>query len=323
MPKQLRRFVDFQACPLDVDTALVLLFFSCALFWPDAVWAASTSLSLGAIICNIKNNIIPFAPLFNAIAFTVGIILVFRGVLFLKDHTEKPNDHPIVKGIAHILVGGALVSLKAFTGVIQETLHVTLSTGGATGCDASAVASTTDGLDIILKNFVANIYQPMFATLSALCYIIGVFLVIRGLLKAAKAGTDPRVGAPHVILANLLIGGVFLTAGSMVVSMTYTLFNTGSSNDFSSLINWSAITGETGGNTEAANTAVVAILKFIQIIGVIGFIRGWLIIKNAVEGTGQTTVPQGLTHVIGGAMAYNIDLMIRAFDTTLGRGLTS
>jgi hypothetical protein len=50
----------------------------------------------------------------------------------------------------------------------------------------------------------------------------------------------------------------------------------------------------------------------------IAFVRGWLIIKNAVEGAGQATVAQGFTHIVGGVLAINIYSFLEIMDQTFG-----
>jgi hypothetical protein len=55
-----------------------------------------------------------------------------------------------------------------------------------------------------------------------------------------------------------------------------------------------------------------------QLVGLISFVRGWNILRNAIEGVGQATVPQGLTHIIGGVLAMNISGFMVALDATLG-----
>lgn len=321
MPEHLKRFSFLSDRSFTSDISVVLFFFVLVLFWPDA---ASAAPSLGDMICNIGVNIAHFSPLINAIAFSAGAVLAFQGVLLMKKHTDNPNDSQIVKGVAHILAGAALASLPTVAATIVQTLHLT-TTDAAGGIGCGHVNPTPGGgpvpLDQMMQNFVANIRNPIRIVLSVLCFIMGLTFIFRGLLRGSKIGSDPRAAAPQGIIVNLLVGGVLTTIGTMIPVMTETLLGTGTDNSFAGIIKWSTFVG-TGVDTAMADKTVAAILRFIQIIGIIGFIRGWLIIKSSVEGSGQATIAQGLTHIIGGTMAFNIGVMIRLFDETFGTGLT-
>ncbi len=291
-----------------------------AALWPDAALAQT----LGSIVCNLRQNFAPMAPLINTIAFTIGGVLAFKGAMLLKKHAEGPKETPVVAGIAHVLVGGALGSLPVVAGTLQETIHSwDGAPNGGNGCTPGPITGSVTSLDKMMENFVNNIAQPMYITLSTLCFVIGLFLIVKGLIRASKSGTDPREAAPHRIMVSMLIGAVLISISAVATNMINTLFESPVITDFSNLINWSKITGETNANTEAVDLTVKAILMFVQVIGFIAFIRGWLIIKNAVEGAGQATVPQGLTHIIGGTMAINIGTMIQLFDATFGTGIVN
>ena len=290
--------------------------------------ASGSAITLGDVVCNVKNELPYFAPFFSALAYIVAAVLVVQGVMLLKKHADNPNDSQIVKAAAHLFAGGALGVLPYAVGTLQASLHL-MSGGGGTAslCEKGAVVqlTTSAGLDIVMQNFVRNIYSPMFKLISAICIVMGIFLIFRGLLKGAKVGSDPRAAATHAIAANLVVGAILVSIASMLSTMFQSLFGSTNVNNMTTFvtnygINWNALVGS-GVDTTAADNTMAAVLAFVQIIGAIAFVRGWLMIRNAIEGTAQVTVPQGLTHVIGGAMAINIGTMIRAFDATFGTGL--
>ncbi len=289
-------------------------------FLPTNVWAqeaAETAITLGNIVCNVRNSLPAFAPLISVFAYTVAAFAAVKGVLLYKKHTENPNDNQFVKATAHVLVAGLLAAMPATVGMLQQTLHVGAGAGGSLACgEIAAPALATGGLDTIIQNFVNNIKNPMMALVSTLSVVMGLYLIFRGLLKGTKVGSDPRAGATHAIMANLLVGAVLVSLGTILSTMLQTVFGDSSISSFSG-INWTNVTAENA-NTEAIDDTVTAVLTFVQVIGAIAFLRGWLMIKNAVEGTAQVTVPQGLTHVIGGTMAINIGAMLTVFDRTFG-----
>jgi hypothetical protein len=69
---------------------------------------------------------------------------------------------------------------------------------------------------------------------------------------------------------------------------------------------------------EHVQAVITAVIAFVFIIGWVSFIRGFFIIRNVAEGTGQASMMAGLTHVFGGAIAVNLGPMMNAVQATLG-----
>jgi len=294
--------------------------------WPMPVWAESYGAStLGHVICNIKDNMRAYPYILNVIAYVMGAFMAVRSFFLFKKHSDNPAQSQVTAGVAHLVGAGFLLSLPSFAGVIQKTVFGDVGGAGKFGCVPTSPSSgASQGLDQMMTGFVQNIYGPIFSLLSLVSIMIGLTFIVGALLRGAKTGTDPRAADPKSIIAHLVFGSILISIGSVLPSMLQSIFGTGEASKMSSitLIQWSKIAGS-GANTEAADKATQAVLAFIQIIGGISFVRGWLIMKKAVEGGGQATIPQGLTHVIGGAMAINIDLMVRAIDKTFGTNITT
>jgi len=90
------------------------------------------------------------------------------------------------------------------------------------------------------------------------------------------------------------------------------------------VLNWgSTVTSGLGGASAQFQTAVNAALSFFQIIGFIAFVRGWMVLKKVVEGGGNVTMAQGITHIVGGVLAINIAPFLKIMDTTFGTNLLS
>ncbi len=295
-------------------------FFVALFFHPSSVWAQNT---LGTLLCNAKDAGTSYPLILNAIAYIAGAFLTVRAVLLFKRHAENPNQSQIVAGVAHAVGAAFLLSLPLFAGVIQESIlgSVTGTWDGA--CTEGGVVSAS-ALDVMMQNLVTNIHGPMFKLLSMLSVIIGLTFIVKGLFAGVKTGTDPRASSPKTIIVNLVIGAVLISIGGVLNDLLLTIFG-GTTASPSNMRNFSGIAWSTfvgsGVDTIAADNTVKAILAFIQIIGGIAFLRGWLIVKAAVEGGGQATIPQGVTHIVGGAMAVNIDVMLKIIDNTFGTGI--
>ncbi len=325
MFESLRRDVFSRAFASSALKALMLsLVFA---LWPWEVFAADKSSTLGTLLCHINSNLGPYPKIVNAIAYIAGSFFAVKSVLLFRKHAENSAQPQIVSGVAHFIAAGFLLSFPTFIGVVQTSLFgKDLSGTKEYICAPGAVAqiSGSVGLDQMMQNFVKSIYQPTFLLLSLICVAVGLTFILGGLLRAAKTGTDPRAADPKSIVAHLVFGAILISIGTVLPDVLKSIFGTGDISNMSSitLISWSKITGSSV-DTKAADNTVRAVLAFIQIIGGISFVRGWMILKKAVEGGGQATIPQGFTHIIGGAMAINIDIMLRTLDNTFGTGIIS
>jgi hypothetical protein len=297
--------------------AWTLTLFAAAAVWPIEVWAQT----LGDVICSANQNLAPFAHIYSGIAYIVAAILAIKGVMLLVKHASG-NESQVVKAVAHLVGAGALGALPFFVSELQASLHIAVGAGGG-ACKSGNSGGKAADLSTMITQFVQNIYNPMFSLVSGISYIVGLFLIVRGLIKGAKTGSDPREAAPHAVAANLVVGAILVSIGGMLPTMMQTLFGspTPSSSAQQFAISYTSNLAGAGVDASGAASTIAAILQFVQIIGVIGFLRGWLILRKAVEGGGQATVPQGLSHIIGGTMAINIVGMLTLIDTTFGTGI--
>ncbi len=294
------------------------------LLWPTD--GAAQDSTFGQLICNVKNNGFDgYSLILSAAAYVMGAFLLLRSGLLMKRYADNPTQGSVMTPIAHALSGAFMMALPAFAEVVNKTVFKSgAASGGASACSPGAITTGGEhmGLDVMMTNFVKNIHQPVFILISVIAFIVGATFLVQALLRAAKSGADPRAADPKVIVSNLVFGSLLMALATTMPDMLNTLFGEPTISDMgstSSIIQWSKITGSTA-STTAADNAVRATLAFIQIIGGVAFLRGWLIMKKAVEG-GQATIPQGLTHVIAGAMCINMDKMLSIIDNTFGTNM--
>lgn len=283
---------------------------------------------LGDVICNVETQLNGYGSIFSALCYIIGAFLIASGLFYALQRASDPDNRnqTSTRAITHLCGGSVFLSAPAFVAVLQNSLAMTpggaAMGSGACGGATPVALSGSIGLDQVLNNLVKNIHGPMFTLLSGISIAVGLFFIARGLLKASKYGMDPRSDNVKNILVNLIIGTILISVSSMLPVMLNSLFGSSSPDNISGWIglNWNKL-GLVPTQTQAADNAVKAGLAFVQIFGGISFVRGWMMIKNAVEGNGNQTVPQGLTHIIGGAMAINIATMLKIIDNTLGTGL--
>jgi hypothetical protein len=296
-----------------------------ATLWPVNSFAdEKQAATFGDIICNLHSNAGALPYVFNAFCYIIGIFLILNGILLYKKHAEG-GESKILPATARTLAGGFAISLPTAASIFQASVVGSVTGGANLTCAAPQVNTpASSSLDVILSNLVQNIHNPMAIFLSGISICVGLFLIARGLLAAAKIGTDPRAAAPKTIIVNFVIGAIMVSIGQMLPVSLQSIFGSSTISQMSTFqgINWSKITNSST-DFSKVNTAIDAVLSFVQVIGLISFVRGWMILKTAIEGNGQATIPQGATHIIGGAMAINIDKMLTIFDKTFGTCMIS
>jgi hypothetical protein len=285
--------------------------------------ATSGTSTIGDVMCNVVTNMVPFLDVFNMTAYAASVIFIMQGITHFRNHHEHgAQQYPHHKTFALLTAGTLLTLLPSFIAMLCQTLFTTEGDGsgitsctGAQGPTSIAVASGSTGLDAMMAKFVNNISDPLTALVSIVAIALGVFLIIRGLMKAARYGNDPRTNSITHILANLIIGCVLISTSQTVDTIMASVFGDAGIQEFSSL-KWTSLSG--AGDTTQFKAAIQGALTFFQLVGLISFVRGWNIIRNAVEGNGQVTFSQGMTHIIGGVLAMNIYQFMQIMDTTFG-----
>ena len=309
----------------DMMSKLIYTLFLSTIFLsnPELAYAQS----LGDMMCSVSHNLAPFEKLFVGLAYITGAILMGSGLYQLSYFTDAINasrQFGVSRPKGYIVSGAILLALPAFlnwtiTTMFGYSQHADLG-GGLSGCLAYVGAgghAGDVGLDGLMTNLVMNIKSPMVFMLSVICILMGIFYVFRGLVKASKFGQDAKSSIP-VILTNITVGTIIYTIGTSMNMIMATVF--GDSTIAGSNVVVNAIAADFGADTGAFQSAVYAALTFFQLVGMIAFIRGWIILKDACEGQSQKSVPQGLTHIIGGVLAVNIYRFLEVMDTSFGTG---
>jgi len=309
--------------------AYSLLFF----FAPEALAATAPppgpveAHDLGSLFCNAFVEAKSFGTIFNFIAYAAGALATVKGIHHLKLHVDAPQNNKLGVGLMYLTGAAGLLVLPNVVGLLQDTLGNTfeMSGGGSgTSCVAGPSGTTAQGLDDALKLFVYNIKEPLIDVASIVAILAGLFMIVNGLIKASKYGTDPRTYSMHSILTNFGFGAVLMTIGNMMNTVMLSIFGTekgAASADGLAWGNFNNLFGGDAAGLQRFEDAVTAALNFVQIIGVIAFVRGWLILKKVFDGSGNASLAQGLTHIIGGVLAINIFEFLKLMDKTFGLNL--
>lgn len=152
-------------------------------------------------------------------------------------------------------------------------------------------------------------YPGVIRLITSFSFVAGMGMVLSALYKLKVYGEiRTMMGGQTDLKGPLLMfmsGAVFLFLPTAIDTIMMTAF---ASPTISPL---SYITSEAHG----FEAGMRAVLGLVQIIGLIAFIRGWLIVSKSAQ-QGQMGVGKGLIHIFGGVMAMNISGVTRIIRAT-------
>lgn len=154
---------------------------------------------------------------------------------------------------------------------------------------------------------------PLWSLATAFAYILGMVFILRGVYALKIYGEMRTMSSAQtnikIPLMYFLVGAVLMflpTTKDILLSSTFGYgqelpLNYGNSSPI-----WSA-----------QSTAII--LSIVQFVGLVAFIRGWVMLANTVQHGGQqNTFGKALTHIIGGIFAINIEGTRQLFLATFG-----
>lgn len=166
---------------------------------------------------------------------------------------------------------------------------------------------------------IANNLGPVEKLLTAGTYLLGISFAIKALyclkvMGERSAGGQQGSGVKEPII-YFVVGAVFLyfpTAFAILMNTTF---------GYSSVLAYAPIVSSNqqisnlfGPGSEAGR----ALSLIIQVIGMVAFIKGWLLIsKSASQGQPPGGTSKGLVHVFGGILAMNIVGTLHVLNNTL------
>lgn len=185
---------------------------------------------------------------------------------------------------------------------------------------SAANAQDTDTSPYSIDSIFSNLSTSLSGVsqfLTALSYIIGIYLTVSAVFKFKKFGH--RTAFMHVEagmfgpIMQFFIGVALLYTPTFIGVLNATVFGDSSMDD--------VMAYSSSGSSPDWATAIEPMYETIQVIGLIAFLRGWLILTKSVQKDGgnqpgQTT--KGIIHIIGGVMAMNITRTIDIITASFG-----
>ncbi len=292
--------------------------------YPSFGLAASQQIAgdatVGTMFCNVLQNSGSFPPLFSGIAYITGAWIVVRGLFDMMKRSSDPTNKPFKDGILGVMMGGMVAALPSLINWLHKTLLRDTVKGEGIRCTGAASVGTSSAvpLDVMLSNFVGNITPGILALISGMAVIFGIVMIFYNMVKLSKFGTDAKTSTLTPILGSLIIGALLVAVGqTMDISLT-TLF--GNNTTMNTLTKYKELAYVPGGSFDMSrfNNAMNAVFTFLRIVGSLAFVRGFFVMKNALEGQGQATKGQAYTHIIGGALLVNMPGFIQYIEQSVG-----
>jgi len=152
---------------------------------------------------------------------------------------------------------------------------------------------------------------PMYQLVTGGAYLIGILFAVKALYQLKVYGEMRTMMGGQTSLKEplmyLFVAGVFIylpTGFSMMMETTFGYDNPLAYDQWPSA------------NGVSLSAASIVILSIVQLIGVIAFVRGWVLLaKGGQQGGG---IGKGLVHIFGGVIAMNIVGAAVIISNTLG-----
>lgn len=163
-------------------------------------------------------------------------------------------------------------------------------------------------LGTILQNLNAQVPNLM-RMVTAIAYVMGMFFIVNGLLKLKQYGEARTMMSQEHKLAPAI---VYLVVGAMLLYFPTTV-----------RIGMSTFWVEPNpygylDETDQWHAFLAVAFGIIQLIGVIAFIRGLVLLSHIGGHSQQGTLSRGLTHIIGGIFCINIYQFVQVILMTIG-----
>jgi hypothetical protein len=279
-----------------------------------AAWAQT----IGDSITGGMTGVATMPVLINYIAYIAGFVVAVTGLLKVKDHVVAPDRTPLSHGLWRLGAAGLLISLPVAAGLLMRTILTNNVFGTTTAATTVPMAmAASPSLDQMMINLITNIKAPMGFLIWSLSAILGLFFLVSAFVRMAKgAGQDgPRGSLGSGTVGRVIIGAILLSLAATADIFTTTIFG-GAGAQFSGM----NIPGVAAPTLARAESVMAAILVFIQIIGFIAFMRGFLMLRALADGNNGVSTAAAATHIVGGAVAINISPALEIIQTTVCGG---
>lgn len=183
---------------------------------------------------------------------------------------------------------------------------------------SNPIANFVESQAQILTN-IANNLAPVQGLITGAAYVIGLSFALKALYSLKVYGEARTMTASHTSikepLVYLIVAGIFIYFPTGLAIVLNTTFGS------SSILQYAPVnSGNQTINALFGSGSIVGrpLTIIIQTIGLIAFVRGWILIARAAsQGQPPGGTGKGLVHVFGGILAINIVATINIINNTI------
>ena len=282
-----------------------------------ACTAAAYVDTIGGVLCNLWEHTSNLPGLFSGFSYIAGLTFVYFAAVALKQSVEDPNSTSLWTPFKRFVVAALLLIFPYTLETAIQTLYAGVGTGlGDTGYNLNNVAGGDQTLDMIVGNFVFNIYGASRFVIKGFCYIAGMTLIMIGVFRLLKTMEEgPRGPGGIGTIMTFITGTALLSVGPSMAAFTETLFE---DNVSRTQVNLTVPGGGLVNYTDRMENFISAVLAYMIILGWVSFVRGLFIFRQVAEGDQQSSMMAAVTHLLAGAVLVNLGPFLTAVQETLG-----
>lgn len=158
-------------------------------------------------------------------------------------------------------------------------------------------------VQVLLDN-LSRSYNGLWRLITAWAYLCGMMFITMSLFQLKIYGEMRTMmsGQTNIMkpLSFLLVGAMLMYLPSTFKTAMLSTFGTATGNPMS----WSNVTSVGIHGYQLAITP--ALLGLMKIVGLISFVRGWMMMAHVSEQGQHATFGKALTHILGGLLLINI-----------------
>jgi len=171
----------------------------------------------------------------------------------------------------------------------------------------------------ILANIASNML-PVQRMITGAAYLIGLTFAVKAIyslknLGESKASSSQGQASLKEAMVYLFVAGIFIFLPSGLDMVMTTTFGTSNVLQYASVDSSNQAIDTLFGSGSLVGQSLT---RIIQTIGLIAFVRGWVLIaRGAGHGQQPGGTGKGLMHIFGGVLAINIVLTLQIINNTL------
>jgi hypothetical protein len=164
---------------------------------------------------------------------------------------------------------------------------------------------------------LADLIPPAQALVAATCFIIGIGLVLASISNFVKASQRAASGqhvsrddyGQWVGTVGVIIGVMLISLSSIISAFLVSFFRVEETVAASEIFAY-APEMLAPLDHEQARSVIIALLRIVQFLGLLGFIRGLMLLNQSVKWPAPGLAGFGIVHLIGGTFAMNIVMFV-------------